>query len=130
MNSLIAVHLGLVKGLISIIIINMLIGYSLRANLIKYILWTRIGYFAFWALWSMVVFSGLVVWVFMQEPQNIGIYSMITASIILPFLDGYRAIKLRKFWNSKESGLKFNLTILSLELAITIIVTILAVKFR
>ncbi len=129
MNTLIAYHNTLVQLLFGIVVLNMALAFLLRNNLLKFITYSRIGYFAFWAAWAMVVFAGLIVFVFMREPINLKTVTMIIVSILLPFLDGYRAIKLRKIWfTQKESGYKFSLTILAIELFLIILTTIIAIK--
>ena len=76
----------------------------------------------------MVVFSGLIVYVFMKEPSTPPVLGMITLSIILPILDAFRAIKLHKFWRAGESGLGFSIKIIVLEALLIIGMTIWAVK--
>ena len=129
MNTLIAYHNTLVQLLFAIVLINAALAYFLKDKMLKFVTYSRIGYFAFWAAWAMAVFAGLIVFVFMKNPINIKTITMIIASILLPFLDGYRAIKLRKIWLSQnESGYKLSLTILAIELIIIIATTIIAIK--
>ena len=130
MTALIHYHETLVKVFLFVIVINMLLPYIFKNNLTNFIKYTRIGFFAFWGAWAMVVFSGLIVFVFMKQPQSIAIYGMIATAVILPFLDGFRAVKLTKIWKEKQFGNKFNLTILLIELAIIILITVLSIKFK
>ena len=130
MTALIHYHETLVKVFLFVVVINMLLPYIFKNNLTNFIKYTRIGFFAFWGAWAMVVFSGLIVFVFMKQPQSIAIYGMIAAAAILPFLDGFRAVKLTKIWKEKQFGNKFNLTILLIELAIIILITVLSIKFK
>jgi len=129
-TALIHYHETLVKVFLFVIVINMLLPYIFKNNLTNFIKYTRIGFFAFWGAWAMVVFSGLIVFVFMKQPQSIAIYGMIATAVILPFLDGFRAVKLTKIWKEKQFGNKFNLTILLIELAIIILITVLSIKFK
>ena len=128
MKVLINYHLFLVEIFLGVVFFNLIIHYFLQNNLLKMVKWVRIGYFTFWALWSMVAFSGLIVFVFMKQPLNLPVILMIVATIILPILDGYRAIKLRSIWlNSGESGFKFSAKVLMLEILIIAITTIFAI---
>ncbi len=128
MDSLIAVHRYLVEVLLFIMIFNIIILLILKDNLIKAVLLGRIGFFGFWMAWTMVVFSGLIVYIFMKQPYNLPVNSMIVASIILPIIDGYRAVKLRKIWSSHRIGLAFNTTMILIELAIVAGIIILTIK--
>ena len=125
MDVLVSYHSFLVYALAGIILLNMFISYSVK-DFTKLIQYTRIGYFAFWAIWAMVVFSGLVVYMFMKQPMNLGVITMIIVSVILPFIDGYRAIKLKKIWLDGNMGRGFSIKLLATELIIVIATTLLA----
>jgi len=128
MKLLINYHTLLVEILLGVVVLNLALHYLLRNNLIKMVKWVRIGYFTFWAFWAMVAFSGLIVFVFMKQPINSPVILMIVAIVILPILDGYRAIKLRNIWlNSGESGFKFSAKVLMLEILIIAVTTIFAI---
>ena len=126
MDSIVALHRYMVEGLGFILLINLILPWILRDNLIKRVFYTRIGYFAFWMFWTMAIFSGLIVYIFMKQPMNLAIGAMVAISIVLPILDGYRAIKLKRIWLKEEDGLSFSLKVVSIELALFLIVFILA----
>ncbi len=128
MDSLIAVHRYLVEVLLFVMVFNIIILYILKDNLIKAVLLGRIGFFGFWMAWTMVVFSGLIVYIFMKQPYNLPVNSMIVSSAILPIIDGYRAVKLRKIWSGHRIGLAFNTTMILIELAIVAGIIILTIK--
>jgi hypothetical protein len=127
MDILISYHRVLVEILLGAIFLNIFIVYSTKNNFEKTIKWSRIGYFIFWAIWAMVVFSGLIVFVFMKQKLNLAIDTMILASIALPLLDGYRAIKVAKIWQEGKVAFTLALKILLLEVAAVTAVTILAI---
>ena len=126
MDSIVALHRYMVEGLGFILLINLILPWFLRDNLIKRVFYTRIGYFAFWMFWTMAIFSGLIVYIFMKQPMNLAIGAMVAISIVLPILDGYRAIKLKRIWLQEEDGLSFSLKVVSIELALFLTVFILA----
>jgi hypothetical protein len=106
---------------------NIIIPSILKNNPVKFIKWTRVGYFIFWAVWAMVLFGGLVVFMFQKQAIPSQVILMIVATIILPFLDGYRAIKQGKIWRAsqgKELALKFSNTIIAIELLIVVAVSL------
>jgi len=128
MEVLVSYHSFLVYTLLGVVVLNLLVSYFIK-DFEKFIFYSRIGYFMFWAAWAMSVFAGLIVFVFMKNPINLSTITMIIASILLPIIDGYRAIKLRKLWLSGSLGSSFSIKLLLLELAI-ILVTILIAIFK
>lgn len=125
MDVLIHYHFLMVEGLMFVMLINLFLPIALRGDIQRYILYTRIGYFAFWALWSMSIFSGLIVFVFTRHQLTLRVDAMIALALILPILDGYRAIKNKKLWLSGNSGASFSMSIVGVELLLTLIVVAL-----
>jgi len=121
-------HNILVKILLAVMVLNMLPLYIFRAKEAKAIKYTRVSFFAFWAFWAMVAFSGLVIFVFLKQKLTFSIIAMITTFILLAFLDGFRAIKITKKWRNGDLGIKFNTTILIIEIILVAITTIVAIK--
>ena len=125
--NLIELHELLVKILLGVMVLNILIPYLLRNNVIKAIWWSRVGFFTFWAFWAMVAFTGLVIFAFLKAKVSASIALMIATTIILAFLDGFRAIKITKIWRNGSLGLKFNTVVLLIEIALLIVTTIFAI---
>ena len=128
MDVLIVTHRHLVEGLLLVILLNVFLPAMLRTSPERRVLWTRIGYFAFWAVWSMVVFSGLIVFVFMRQPLTPAVISMLVVSALLPIFDAYRAIRLRRLWERGEAGLEFSMKVLGAEMLLVLAVTALALR--
>ncbi len=129
MNYLIAYHKYLVEILLFVIVANIVVQLVFRDNFERFVKFTRIGYFTFWAFWAMVVFSGLVVFAFQRGLLSNIVIVMIISAILLPILDGYRAIKLGKLWRENSKGIKLSITIMLAEIAIiaaTIVYTVMA----
>lgn len=120
MDVLIHYHFLTVEGLMLVLLINIFLPLALRSNLNKYILYTRIGYFAFWAFWSMSLFSGLIVFVFTKHALTMRVDMMIALAVILPLLDGYRAIKNKKIWLSGGDAVSFSMSVVGIELLLTL----------
>ncbi len=118
----------LVEALLFVIVINIAVQLITKKDFFKYVKYTRIGYFAFWAFWAMTIFSGLVVFAFQKGQLSPAVFAMIAAAVLLPILDGYRAVKLGKLWQEKTEGLKFSILVMLSEIAIialTIVYTVL-----
>ncbi len=128
MDVLIATHRHLVETLLLVILLNLFVPAMLRSSAARRVLWTRIGYFAFWAFWSMVLFSGLIVFVFMHERLTPAVVAMLVVAVLLPILDAYRAIRLRALWKNGEEGLNFSMKVLGAEMLLVLAVTGLALR--
>ena len=132
MEYLINKHLFLVEVFLGVLVFNLTIPFLLKKNIVKFVKWVRVGYFLFWALWAMVVFSGLIVFMFQKRALPFDVVFMIVISFILPILDGYRAIKLKRIWiNSdfKDLGIKFSTIIVAIEIILVLITTFIAIKY-
>ena len=127
MKYLISYHNYIVIAFVAVLIFNIVVPTLLRTNPIRFIKWTRIGYFTFWAFWAMVLFGGLVVFMFQKQALPSHVVLMIVATLILPFLDGYRAIKQGRIWRASKGedlALKFSNTVVAIELAIVLLVSL------
>ncbi|WP_457605930.1 hypothetical protein [Nitratifractor sp.] len=116
MDLLLSYHRHLVEGWLLVMLLNLTIPYLLRGDPARSIFWTRIGYFAFWAFWSMVLFSGLIVFIFMKQPMTPPVIAMLILSLLLPVLDAYRAIRLKKLWLADRDGFSFSAKIVGTEI--------------
>ena len=120
MEVLIGYHRWATEGLLAILLINLIVPFLLRTNIVKMIFWVRMGYFAFWAFWTMSAFAGLITWMFTHRLLPYHVIVMIIGALMLPMIDGYRSIKLRKVWLSGNDGVKLNSTIVGLELLLVV----------
>ncbi len=121
MDYLLDYHRWAAEGLLIILLINFVLPNLLSSNLIKMIFWVRVGYFAFWAFWTMTAFDGLITWMFTRMALPPKVIAMIVISLILPVLDGYRAIKLKKLWLQENDGVRFSTAIVGAEITLTLI---------
>jgi hypothetical protein len=130
MDLLVSYHRLLVEGLLLVLLLNLLLPWLLRNNLPRRIFYTRIGYFAFWAFWSMTVFSGMIVWVFAGRPMTPPVIVMLGAALLLPLLDGYRAVRLRRLWLEEKDGIGFNARVVLPEILIVVAVILASIFLR
>jgi len=65
-------HILLVEALLVIMLFNIVVPTLLKRKrkIVSFVKWTRVGYFLFWTLWAMVVFSGLVVFMFPKKQSS------------------------------------------------------------
>jgi len=129
MNYLISYHKYLVEILLFVIVANIAVQLIFKDNFERLVKFSRIGYFTFWAFWAMVAFSGLVVFAFQRGVLSSAVIVMIISVIVLPILDGYRAVKVGKLWRQDDKGIKLSITIMLAEIAViaaTIVYTVMA----
>lgn len=126
MDFLISTHRHLVEGLLLVLLLNLFLPWLFRQLPSRRIFTTRIGYFAFWALWSMVLFSGLIVFVFMKHPMTTSVIAMMLLSLLLPIMDAYRAVRLKRLWLQGEEGLEFSAKVVMAEIILLSAVITLA----
>ena len=129
MDYLISYHKYLVEVLLFVIIANIVVQIAFKSNFESLVKFSRIGYFTFWAFWAMVAFSGLVVFAFQRGVLNSAIIVMIISVILLPILDGYRAIKVGRLWRERNKGIKLSIAVMLIEIAVitvTIVYTVMA----
>jgi hypothetical protein len=120
LNMTIDWHRWAVEGLLMVMLLNLAVPYMLRTNALRSIFWTRVGYFSFWALWSMVVFGGLITWVFTLRHWPATVIVMVAVAAAVAVIDGWRAIKLRRFWAEGQSGLIYNTRQVGIEIVLTL----------
>jgi len=127
---LIEIHTVVIKVLLFTLLLIVVVPNFFKKSISRLIFYTRVGYFAFWAVWSAVVFNGLLLLAIERGRVSVAIIAMITASIAIALLEAYRAITLKKIWQKEQNGLKFSNIILLIELVIVVAVTVLVVKFK
>ncbi len=126
LDEIIDYHRWVVYGLLAVMVYNLLTPYLLRAQPPKMIFWTRVGYFAFWAFWSMVIFGGLITWLFKLREFPPSVITMIVVSVVLLGIEAMRPFKLKALWLTGEDGIKLNTLMVGSELLMTLAMTVYA----
>lgn len=111
-------HIYLVGALLIVMLLNLLLPNILSKDLNRLVYWMRIGYFGFWMILSMAIFGGIMAYMFTDKKLTLSIDMMILASVVLMFLDGYRAIKNGKLLIQGKEFRSFSSKIVLSEIAI------------
>ena len=119
MTEILAWHRWVAEGLLIVMLLNLASPYFLRSRPERMVFWTRVGYFAFWAFWTMAVFGGLITWVFKLREWPPTVIAMVIVAVVLIPIDIYRAIRLKKIWISGNDGMAFNTLWVGIEIALT-----------
>jgi len=72
----------------------------------------------------MVMFSGIIVQIFSRKPVGYSVAAMIAVGLLLPVLDGYRAIRLGSLWKKNANEIPLNMKVLSVELLLVVSITL------
>ena len=128
LDEILSYHRIIVEILLFVLVLNLILPLLLKHKVEKMVLWTRIGYFAFWMFWSMNIFSGLIVFMFTGRTLTLFVIAMIIASILLGMLDTYRAIKTKKIWLKGLDASGLSIVILLAEITLIVLVSLLAIR--
>ena len=126
LDEIIDYHRWVVYGLLAVMVYNLSVPYLLREQPPKMIFWTRVGFFAFWAFWSMVIFGGFIVWLFKLQELPPSIIVMMVVSVVLLGIEAMRPFKLKALWLAGEDGIKLNTLMVGSELFMTLAITVYA----
>ncbi len=118
MNLILTYHRWVAEALLFVMLLNLLLPYVLRQNSERMIFWTRVGYFAFWAFWTMVAFGGLITWIFKLQAWPMTVIAMVGVAAVLMPIDIYRALTLKKIWMNGRDGVGFNALWVGIEIVL------------
>ena len=119
MTEILAWHRWVAEGLLIVMLLNLMLPYLLRQRPEQMVFWTRVGYFAFWAFWTMTVFGGLIAWVFKLQAWPPTVIAMVVVAVALIPIDIYRAVTLKKIWIRGNDGIGFNTLWVGIETVLT-----------
>jgi len=119
MSEILAWHRWVAEGLLIVMLINLIAPYLLRSRPEQMVFVTRVGYFAFWAFWTMAVFGGLITWIFKLQAWPPTVIAMVVVAAVLIPIDIYRAVTLKKIWIRGGDGITYNTLWVGIEIALT-----------
>ena len=117
-------HSGMVNIFLFMLFVNLLIPYLFRRKRYREIKATRITFFFFSALISMVAFTGIVLYIMMDTSWSIEITVMSAAFVVLSALEIVRSRKLVKAWRADSSGASSSWPYVAAEILITLSVVL------
>jgi hypothetical protein len=120
-------HAVMIKIFLSMLFISLLVPSLFRRDRVKEIIVTRITFFLFSALLSMVAFTGMILYMLGELPWNHGIDLMIAVLFLLSGVEIARSKKLKGLWLLGQSGAASSWKYVLLEIAVTIAMVIIMV---
>ena len=111
-------HVVTIKLFLFLLVINLLVPWLFKRNEMREIRATRITFFLFSSLLSMVAFTGVILLMIAELSWSTRMSLMVAASVALAGVEIARSIKLRHLWLSDESGVSFSWRYVLIEIAI------------
>ncbi len=111
-------HIVTINLLLFLLAINLLIPWLFRRNEMREIKATRITFFLFSSLLSMVAFTGVILFMIAELSWNTRMSLMVAAFIALAGVEIARSVKLRRLWLEDESGVSLSWRYVSVEIMI------------
>lgn len=112
-------HAVMIKLFLVMLFVNLFVPSLFKGNRVKEIKLTRITFFLFSALLSMVAFTGIILYMLARLSWSHGMSLMVAVFFVLAALEIARSQKLKKVWISGESGVAFSWRYVLLEIAVT-----------
>ena len=101
-------HTVTIKLFFALLVINLWMPKLFSQNIIKEVKATRISFFFFWALLTMVAFTGAVLILIAELPWSIWMSLMVAVWILLSVLEIIRSRKLTQFWREGQSAVSIS----------------------
>ncbi len=111
-------HVAMINFFLFLLAINLLIPWLFRRNEMREIKATRITFFLFSSLLSMVAFTGVILFMIAELSWNTRMSLMVAAFIALAGVEISRSVKLRRLWLEDESGVSLSWRYVSVEIMI------------
>ncbi len=111
-------HIVTINLLLFLLAINLLIPWLFSRNEMREIKATRITFFLFSSLLSMVAFTGVILFMIAELSWNTRMSLMVAAFIALAGVEISRSVKLRRLWLEDESGVSLSWRYVSVEIMI------------
>ncbi len=120
-------HAVTIKIFLAILFINLLIPIITKSERAREVKWTRISFFFFSGLLTMIAFSGVILMMVLEMPWNLSMTIMLIAFVLLTILEIARSRTLHKIWMLSESGASISWKFVLLEIVIVAMMVILMI---
>jgi len=122
-------HSVMSKLFLGLLFANLLIPSLFKSNRSREIKMTRISFFFYSAMLSMLAFTGIILYMLMTLPWNLQMTLMSIAFLLLSGVEIARSRKLVRVWMKGESAVSYSWPYVLSEMAITgIVILLMAVE--
>ena len=117
-------HSVMMNMFLGLLFVNLLIPYFFRKNIGSEIRATRISFFLYSALLSMLAFTGIILFMLANSPWDTRLTIMTTAFFMLSGIEIARSIKLRRIWMAGGSGVLASWPFVLAEISVALFVVL------
>jgi hypothetical protein len=111
-------HAVMIKIFLALLVINLLIPSMFKSSRGREIKGTRISYFLFSALLAMVAFTGIILYMLMDSPWNLGLTAMVVVFLLLSAIEIARSRRIRRAWMEGKSAASLSWRYVALEIVL------------
>ena len=97
-------HAVMIKLFLVLLVINLWVPWIFRHDIVKEIKRTRITFFLFSAMVTMLAFTGAVLMLIAELPWDSGMTLMVLAWVLLSAVEIARSLKLTRLWREGKSA--------------------------
>ena len=119
-------HSVMIKLFLALLVVNLWVPWIFKHDIVKEIKRTRITFFLFSAMVTMVAFSGAVLVLIAELPWNIGMTLMVFVWILLSVVEIIRSMKLTGLWREGKNVASVSWHYVVVEIGITIAMILFA----
>ncbi len=120
-------HSVMIKLFLVLLVINLWVPWIFRHDIMKEVRRTRITFFFFSAMLTMVAFTGAVLVLIAELPWDSGMTLMVLAWVLLSAVEITRSMKLTRLWREGKSVVSVSWRYVMAEIAITTAMILFAV---
>jgi hypothetical protein len=119
-EEILAYHAMITRLFAGLLLLNLVVPSLFGGQLTREILATRLGFYFYAALLSMVIFTGLILYLVAGHPWRLSLWLMVAASLLLIYLEIRRVKALAQCWyRHRRSGASVSWRYVAMELLIT-----------
>jgi len=122
-----AYHSVMIKLFLTLLVINLWIPWIFKFNIMKEVKATRITFFLYSSMITMVAFTGAVLVLIAEIPWSLWISLMVIAWVLLSIVEIVRSMKLTKLWREGKSVVSVSWRYVMVELVITAAMVLFAI---
>jgi hypothetical protein len=118
-EEVITYHLVTIKMLLTVLIFNLIVSQLAKESFSKIV---RIGYFLFWALVSMVIFAGMVLFLIASSTLDLRVIVMLLSIIVTGIIEFKRVKANARYWSQGQSITKSSSISILIEIVLLLVV--------
>ncbi|MEA3454883.1 MAG: hypothetical protein U9R26_00100 [Campylobacterota bacterium] len=113
-------HSVMIKLFLVLLAINLWVPWIFKSNIMKEVKATRITFFFYSSMVTMVAFTGAVLVLIAEIPWSLGISLMVVSWVFLSIVEIVRSVKLTRLWREGKSAVSMSWRYVMVEIAITV----------